>query len=70
MGREYRCKETLFVFPVDSRVLGIYNVSNLSKNVKYFQMEESVQNYIRLPYYDDFVVVPLIHLNKCLYRNN
>lgn len=63
-GKEYRCKEPFFVYPVDSRELGIYKVSNLSKDVKYFQMKESVQKYIRLPYYDDFVVVPLIHSNE------
>lgn len=53
-----------FVYPFDSRELGIYKVSNLSMNVKYFQMEESVQKYIRLPYHDDFVVVPLVHSNE------
>lgn len=66
-GKEYRCKESLFVYPFDSRVIGIYKVSKLSMKVKYFQMEESVQKYIRLPY-DDFVVVPFIHSNESLYR--
>ncbi len=63
-GKEHRCKEPFFVYPFDSRELGIYKVSNLSMNVKYFQMEESVQKYIRLPYHDDFDVVPLIHSNE------
>lgn len=60
-GREYRSKDPFFVYPFDSRALGIFKVSNLATSVKYFLMGDNVQKYIRLPYYNDFVVVPLLH---------
>ncbi|MEQ2271868.1 hypothetical protein XENORESO_010424 [Xenotaenia resolanae] len=33
-GKEYRCKEPFFVYPFDSREIGIYKVSNLSVDVE------------------------------------
>jgi len=64
VGRDYRCKESFFEYPFDSTELDIFVVSNLSLTVKHFQRVESVQKYVRLPFHDKFVVIPLLHLNK------
>lgn len=64
VGRQYRCQESFFEYPFDSRELGILMVSNLSMTVKHFQILESVQKYVRLPFHDKFVVIPLLHFNK------
>lgn len=60
-GRQFVCKEPFFAYPFDSRELGIYKVSQLAKSLKFFVMEEHVQKYVRLPFQNGFVVVPLLH---------
>lgn len=64
VGREYRCQESFFEYPFDSTELDIFMVSSLSMTVKHFQIVESVRKYVRLPFHDKFVVIPLLHLNK------
>lgn len=46
VGREYRCPESFFEYPFDSRQLDIFMVSNLSMTLKHFQIVESVQTYL------------------------
>lgn len=61
VGNEYKHVENFFSYPIDSKELGIYVVSNLSTRVKCFMIGRNLQKYVRLPFQNKFVVVPLLH---------
>ncbi|XP_048010162.1 uncharacterized protein si:dkey-242h9.3 isoform X1 [Megalobrama amblycephala] len=61
VANEYKQVEHFFTYPIDSRELGIYVVSNLSTNIKCFMIRNKPQKYVRLPFQNRFVVVPLLH---------
>ncbi len=63
VGNEYKQVEHFFTYPVDSKELGIYVVSNLSTSVKCFIFGKNLQKCVRLPFQNKFVVVPLMHCN-------
>lgn len=64
VGNEYKQVEHFFKYPIDSKELGIYVASNLSTNVKCFMTGKKLQKYVRLPFRNKFVVVPLLHQEK------
>lgn len=64
VGNEYKQVEHFFKYPIDSKELGIYVASNLSTNVKCFMIGKKLQKYVRLPFRNKFVVVPLLHQEK------
>ncbi|XP_067229733.1 uncharacterized protein [Chanodichthys erythropterus] len=61
VANEYKQVEHFFTYPIDSRELGIFVVSNLSTNIKCFMVRNKPQKYVRLPFQNRFVVVPLLH---------
>lgn len=61
VANEYKQVEHFFKYPIDSRELGIYVVSNLSTNIKSFMIRNKPQKFVRLPFQNRFVVVPLLH---------
>lgn len=63
VGNEYKQVKHFLTYPVDSKELGIYVVSNLSSSVKCFTFGKNLQKYVRLPFQNKFVVVPLMHCN-------
>lgn len=63
VGNEYKQVKHFLTYPVDSKELGIYVVSNLSSSVKCFTFGKNLQRYVRLPFQNKFVVVPLMHYN-------
>lgn len=63
MYQEYRVKEALYSYPLDSRELGIYIVSHLSPVMHCVEMVKPVQKCVRLPLGDKFAVFPLPHTN-------
>ncbi|GAA6097846.1 uncharacterized protein LOC113076649 isoform X1 [Tachysurus ichikawai] len=65
VGNEYKQVEHFFKYPIKiSYELGIYVVSNLSTNVRCFMTGKKLQKYVRLPFRNRFVVVPLLHQEK------
>lgn len=57
--------EPLSVYPIDSTKLKIYEARNLSQRVTLNLTESDfVHKYIRLPYKDVFVCIPLLHTIK------
>lgn len=61
VANEYKQVEHFFTYPIDSRELGIYVVSNLSTNIKSFMIRNKPKKFVRLPFQNRFVVVPLLH---------
>lgn len=61
VANEYKQVEHFFTYPIDSRELGIYVVPNLSTNIKSFMIRNKPQKFVRLPFQNRFVVVPLLH---------
>lgn len=61
VAKEYKQVDHFFTYPIDSRELGIFVVSNLSTNIKSFMIRNKPQKFVRLPFQNRFVVVPLLH---------
>ncbi len=61
VAKEYKQVDHFFTYPIDSRELGICVVSNLSTNIKSFMIRNKPQKFVRLPFQNRFVVVPLLH---------
>lgn len=61
MFQEYREKEALYTYPLDSRKLGVFIVSNLSPVMQCTELTKPWQKCVRLPVGDQFAVFPMSH---------
>lgn len=61
MFQEYREKEALYTYPLDSRNMGVFIVSNLSTVMHFTELTKPWQKCVRLPLGDKFAVFPLTH---------
>lgn len=60
--REFAKMGTFFHYPVDSKEVGVFVVSNLSSDLKCTRLNDVIK-YFRMPYGEQgsFVVIPLLH---------
>lgn len=64
MYQEYKVKEALYSYPLDSRELGIYIVSHLCPVLHSVEIVKPVKKCVRLPLGNKFAVFPLPHTNE------
>lgn len=59
----YKCQNlsNLFTMPVNSEALGIIKYSSINTVEEEFRTSNILSKYFRLPYSNDFVLVPLLH---------
>ncbi|XP_055684793.1 uncharacterized protein LOC129790961 isoform X1 [Lutzomyia longipalpis] len=63
-GRSFRKKENFFKSPVESRILGIFLISDLSPNVEFWVLSTIHSKLFRIPYGNASVVIPLLHTRE------
>lgn len=60
--KEFRCVGAFYEYPIDSQIYGTYLLSNLSRDLKVLKFDANVKKYVLLPFKDQFVGIPLLHL--------
>lgn len=61
IGRRFINYEDFFEHPIKSSDLNIFLVSKESVNYEVFPVDEIKFKFVHLPYYDSFVLIPLLH---------
>ena len=61
MYRKFLSSESFFMYPMDSRKLGVYMVSRLSGDVDTVHIQFVKRKYVLLPYRNQYVAFPLLH---------
>jgi len=61
IGRQFKEKEDFYLQPINSSLLKIYKVKNLSKNLKHWDISEAKTKIMIMPCNDELVAFPLLH---------
>ena len=60
----FLCKEDFFTYPTASSNLGIFQVSNVSTELKVANLQTVKVKYVLLPYRNKMVALPIIHITS------
>lgn len=63
IGQEYNEKSDFFDVPCPSSFLKVYLVKNLREMLQYWPISEIEEKLVMLPFENEYVVFPLLHLN-------
>jgi len=64
IGRKYKNVNNLYTKPLNSSLIGIHLVDDLSECFSYWPLSNIVHKLIRLPHAKGFVVMPLLHTEE------
>ena len=59
--KKFRVVENIFIYPMASRVIGIFRLANIGSTVHQCNVSDIATKYVVLPFKDSFIGVPLIH---------
>jgi len=59
--KKFRSYDNLFIYPLESKTIGIVKLASVSTKLHHCNATEAARKYVVLPCKDSFIGIPLIH---------